>query len=209
MITEYDVYYAFRKAQSLSNDRGFRIPKNWEAFKAKMNENNRQWLREACMYFNTTYSNVDLDKYMMCGFEIWKGFSYKHFTHKKVIDLYIHKDKVAKRKLEVSRREIETTFNFISDELRDKPLRPGYNQLQNYCKFRTGETRNIINTYVQGKIDIMTLAYCVNRKYLILTDDERAMSPYLVQRYRELMENLQDVKGFIEEMEATLDEGNS
>ena len=209
MITEYDVYYAFRKAQSLSNDRGFRIPKDWEAFKAKMNENNRQWLREAAMYFNTTYSNVDLDRYMMCGFEIWKGFSYKHFTHKKVIDLYIHQDKVTKRKLEVSRREIETTFNFISDELQGKPLRPGYNQLQNYCKFRTGETRNIINTYVQGKIDIMTLAYCVNRKYLILTDDERAMSPYLVQRYRELMENLQDVKGFIEEMEATLDEGNS
>jgi hypothetical protein len=209
MITEYNVYYAFRRAQSLAKDRGFRMPKDWDAFKVKMNPHNAQWLKEAAMYFNTTYSNVDLCKYMECGFEIWKGFTYKHFTDKKVIDLYIHKDKVTKRKLEVSRREIETTFNTIADYMVGKERRPGYNQLQNYCKFRTGETRIIINTYVQGKIDIMTLAYCVNRKYIILTDDERAMSPYLVQRYRELMENLQDVKGFIEEMEATLDEGNS
>ena len=102
MITEYDIYYAFRKAQSLANDRGFRIPKDWERFKTKMNANNSQWLKEAKMYFNTTYSNVDLDRYMMCGFEIWKGFTYKHFTHKKVIDLYISKDKTAKRKMETS-----------------------------------------------------------------------------------------------------------
>jgi hypothetical protein len=208
MVTEYDVYYAFRRAQSLAKDRGFRMPKDWDSFKLKMNPNNAQWLKEAAMYFTTTYSNVDLCKYMECGFEIWKGFTYKHFTDKKVIDLYIHKDKVTKWKLEVTQREIETTFNTIADYMLDKPWREGYTALQSFCKYRTGETRIIINTYVQGKIDIMTLAYCVYRKYIILTDDERALSPYLVQRYRELMENLQDVKPFIETMERELDESH-
>ena len=208
MITDQDVYFAFRKAQSNTKDRGFRMPKNWDAFLAKMNENNREWLQRGTIYFNTTYSNIDLDRYMECGFEIWKGFTYKNLLHEKVIQLYISKDKTKKRQTEVTEREIENSFNVISDYLRDKPLRPGYKQLQNFCKFRDGEVRICINMYVQGKIDIMTLTYCVNRGYINLTDDERALSPYLVQNYRDYCEALKDVKTFIKERENELDEDN-
>lgn len=208
MITEQDVYFAFRKAQANANDRGFRMPKDWDAFLAKMSEQNRNWLRQATIYFNTKYSNIDLDRYMECGFEVWKSFSYKHLLHDKVIQLYIQKDKIKKRQMEVTHREIEQTFNNIADYLADKPRRPGYNQLQNFCKFREGELRICINKYVQGEVDVMTLTYCVNRGYIQLTDDERALSPYLVQRYRELIENLKDVKPFIQEKESELDERN-
>lgn len=207
MITDYDVYVAFRKAQGNANGRGFRLPKNWEEFRhRKMSEVNRTQLDKAALYFNTTYSNIDIDMYMACGFEIWKGFTYAKFLHQKVIDLYIHKDKVKKRSLEVTHREVETTFNNIHDWLQGQPERPGYTQLQNFCKFRAGEVRIIINMYVQGKIDVMTLAYCVNRNYINLTDDERALSPYLVQRYRDLLEYLEDVKPFIQQKERELDE---
>ena len=206
MITEQDVYFAFRKAQANANDRGFRMPKDWDAFVAKMTEQNRNWLKQATMYFNTKFSNIDLDRYMACGFEIWKGFTYKQFLDDKVINLYISKDKSKKRQSEVTQREIEQSFNNISDFLKEVPRRPGYGQLQNFCKFRDGEVRVCINMYVQGKVDVMTLAYCVNRGYIQLTDDERALSPYLVQRYRELVENLQDVSGFIAEKERELNE---
>lgn len=206
MVTDQDVYFAFRKAQGNANGRGFRMPKDWGAFLEKMNANNKNWLRQATIYFNTKYSNIDLDRYMECGFEVWKSFTYKHFLDDKVIQLYIQKDKTRKRQMEVSHREIEQSFNAISDYLMDKPRRPGYTQLQNFCKFRDGELRICINMYVQGIVDAMTLTYCVNRGYIQLTDDERALSPYLVQRYRELLESLQDVKGFIKEKERELDE---
>ena len=62
--------------------------------------------------------------------------------------------------------------------------------------------------YVQGNVDVMTLAYCVNRGYIKLTDDERALSPYLVQRYRDILDALEDVKMFIIEKERELDEDN-
>ena len=208
MITDQDVYFAFRKAQANANNRGFRMPKDWDKFVLRMTEYNVNKLHQAALYFNTTYSNIDLDVYMASGFEIWKGFTYKNLLHDKVIQLYIHKDKTKKRTLEVTQREIETTFNTISDWLQDKPLRPGYNQLQNFCKFRAGEVRICINMYVQGKVDVMTLAYCVNRGYIKLTDDERALSPYLVQRYRDILDALEDVKMFIIEKERELDEDN-
>ena len=206
MITDQDVYYAFRAAQARAKDRGFRMPKDWDAFLAKMTPMNREWLQRGTIAFNTRFSNIDIDRYMSCGFEIWKSFTYKNLLHEKVIQLYIHKDKTKKRQLEVSQREIETTFNTIEDFLRDKPVRPGYTQLQNFCKFREGEVRICINMYVQGKVDVMTLAYCVNRGYIKLTDDERALSPYLVQKYRDILDALEDVKPFIAQKENELDE---
>ena len=208
MITPQDVYFAFRKAQANAKDRGFRMPKDWDAFLLKMSDQNRNWLEQAARYFNTKYSNINLDTYMACGFDIWKGFTYKNLLHDKVIQLYINKDKTRKRQLEVSQREIEDTFNNITDFMVDRKRRPGYNQLQNFCKFRSGEVRICINMYVQGKVDVMTLAYCVNRGYIQLTDDERALSPYLVQTYRDIMDALEDVKPFIMEKESELDEDN-
>lgn len=206
MVTDQDVYFAFRKAQALANGRGFRMPKDFDAFLAKMTPMNREWMQRATIAFNTRYSNINIDVYMSCGFEIWKNFTYKNLLHDKVIQLYIHKDKTKKRQTEVTQREIETTFNNIEDYLRDKPRRPGYTQLQNFCKFRQGEVRICINMYVQGKVDVMTLAYCVNRGYIKLTDDERALSTYLVQKYRDILDALEDVKSFIIQKENEINE---
>lgn len=206
MITNKDVYISFRRAQGNSSGRGFRIPKDWDQFLEKMNPNNLKWLNYATMYFNTTYSNIDLDVYMSCGFELWKGFTYKHLLNEKVINLYIHKDKVCKRKIEVTHQEIKDSFDNIFDYMLDKPIRPGYSELQNFCKFRDGEIRVCVNMYVQGNIDSITLAYCVNKGYINLTDDERALSPYLVKRYREILAQLEDIKPFIIQKENELNE---
>lgn len=208
MITEFDVYYAFRKAQSLAKDRGFRIPKDWDKFLEKMNKKNAEWLYRAMVHFNTTYSNIDIDEYMACGFTLWKGFTYKHFCDPKILELYIQLDKIKKRKLDVSHHEIEKSFSVIKHYLNSQPLRSGYTQLQSFCKFRDGEVRIIINKYNQNEIDPLTLVYCISKSYVVLTDDERALMPYISQRYRELNENLQPVLEFVKQKERELDEGH-
>lgn len=206
MVTEYDVYCAFRRAQANANDRGFRIPKDWDAFLLKMNKKNAEWLYKMMVHFNTTYSNIDIDEYMNCGFALWKTFTYKHFCDQKIIDLYIQRDKIKKRRMETTKEEIEKTFDYIQTYLNDKPIRQGYSQLQNFCKFRDGEVRIIINKYNQNVVDSLTLVYCLYKRYLVLSDDERAIIPYINQRYRELCENLQPFLSYMSEKETELNE---
>ena len=52
----------------------------------------------------------------------------------------------------------------------------------------------------------MTLAYCVNKGYIQLTDDERNLSPYLVRNYRDILDNLENVKTFVIQKENELNE---
>lgn len=206
MTTDWDVYCAFRKAQANANNRGYRLPKDWKACKAKMTAKNVEWLDEATKHFNTRLSNIDIDRYMECGFDLWKGFTYKQFLNDKVIEHYIHKDKIQKRKLDISRTEIDRTFAFIQSWMADKPLRPGYGQLQSFCKFRDGQIRAIVSLYNLGKIDALTFTYCLMRKYIVFDDDERALTPYITQRYRELLENLKPLIGYIKSLEDRLNE---
>ena len=111
MITDFDVYKSFRKAQANANNRGYKIPRDFDDFLEKMNSNNREWLQRTTIYFNTSYRNIDIDKYMECGFEIWKSFTYKNFLHEKIMVLYISKDKARKRQKEVALREIDRAIH--------------------------------------------------------------------------------------------------
>jgi len=206
MITEWDVYTSFRRAQAIAKDKPYRLPKNWESFKLKMSKQNDEWLYKATVWFNTKYVNIDIDEYMLCGFELWKGFTYKHFCDSRVINLYIEKDKIKKRKMQITHEEIDKSFVNIENWLKDQPLRSGYTQLQNLCKFREGEIRCVIGLYNRGLVDTMTLTYCLNKRYLIMSDDERLLMPYISQRYRELQESLLLVKGYINQKEIELDE---
>jgi len=206
VVSEFDVYCAFRRAQANANNRGYRIPKDWDSFLVKMNKKNAEWLYKMMVHFNTSYSNIDIDEYMNCGFSLWKTFTYKHFCDQKIIDLYIQRDKIKKRKMETSKGEIDQTFHNISSYLKDKPRREGYGQLQNFCKFRDGEIKIIIYKYNRNEIDALTLTYCIYKRYVVLSDDERTMIPYITQRYRELCENLSPFMDYMSQKEKELDE---
>ena len=41
MLTTEDVYIEFRKAQAQKNNRGYRLPKNWDKHFGKMNKKNK------------------------------------------------------------------------------------------------------------------------------------------------------------------------
>jgi hypothetical protein len=208
MITEFDTYAAFRRAQANNKGTGFRLPKDWEKHRTtRMTVFNQEALYKMTVHFNTTLSNIDMDKYMKCGFEVYgTKFSYKNFCDQKILNLYMTHDKNRKRRMIASKDEIDATFKFLKREMGVKPRRDGYGQLQSFCKFRDGEVKFIINTYLKGKVDTMTLTYCIYKRYLSLTDDERALTPYVADRYRELVENMQEVKNYIEHKEMELNE---
>jgi hypothetical protein len=207
MITDLDVYASFRRAQANYKGTGYRLPKDWESHKEKrMTDHNGNQLYKMTSYFNTTYSNINMDRYMACGFELWDAFTYRHFCDPKIINLYMTHDKQRKRKMKASVEEIDVTFEFLKREMGVKPRRDGYGQLQSFCKFRDGNVRLIINTYLKGKIDTMTMTYCIFQRYISLSDDERALTPYIADRYRELVENMQEVKRYIERKEIELNE---
>lgn len=200
----YQIYCAFRRAQSLSKGTPYRLPKDWSKQQDKMSEQNLNALERTAGYFNTTYSNVDLEEYMNCGFELYKGFTYTQLLKKEVIQHYITKDKSRKRQITSSKDTIDNTFSFIEEYMSDKTSHNGYGKLQSFCKFRSGEIREVINFYNRGNIDQITLVYCINKRYITLSDDEKAISPYIVQRYRELLESLKDLKSYIEQKEMEL-----
>ena len=59
MITEEHIYNAFRKAQSLALSRPYKLPKDFDAFFAKMPENNKTILTLITRNFNTIWQNID------------------------------------------------------------------------------------------------------------------------------------------------------
>lgn len=205
-MTTYQVYCAFRRAQGESKGTGFRLPKSWEDQQKKMTQQNLDALQKTADYFNTVFSNIDLETYMKCGFELYKGFTYAMFLKKEVIQLYINKDKSKKRRMESSKETIDDTFDNISEYLSSRTLHKGYSKLQSFCKFRDGEIRDVVTLYNQSKVDQMTLVYCMTKKYITMSDDEMALVPYITQRYRTLVSNLNDIKEYIIQKEKELEE---
>ena len=197
-ITEWDVYVAYRRAKSLQSGKGFRLPKDPDDFLAtKMTVKNREFLDRATGYFNTTWSNVNLDNYMECGCDLYKTFSYHMFLRPNILSHYIEKDKQLKRKVKADTLAIDASFDFINGYMKNVPKIEGYSNLQFYCKGKNGERKKIITDYLEGKVDSVLLTYCIYYKYIKLTDIEREYCYNVVNRYRDFLEQMFNVEEYI------------
>jgi len=202
MVTEQDVYIAYRKAKSLQSGKGFRLPKDFdEWYNTKLTETNRCHLSRMAGFFNTTLSNINIDIYMECGFELFKTFSYHMFLSPKVLQHYIDKDKRKKRRISASMTGISDSFAYIKSQMKDQKVIEGYTMLQSYCKTREGDRKLILNDYMRNFIDPLVVVYCLYYKYLILTDIEREYMYPISNRYRELLTQMFEVEKFIKEKE--------
>ena len=199
MITEEDVYVAYRRAKSLQSGKGFRLPKHWDTFFVdKMSQKNREYLTRAAGFFNTTWSNVNLDKYMSCGAELYKTFSYHMFLRPNILTHYIEKDKIQKRKVQADILLIDASFNYIIGYLRSEKMGSrDYTDLEFYCKLKEGDKKSIVGDYLSGHIDSVLLTYCIYYKYIKLTDIEREYCYNVVNRYRDFLQQMFDVEDFI------------
>jgi len=189
-----DIYYNFRKAQSESKGRGFRMPKDFDShLEKKFSEKNREALLLATQYFNTKWTNVNIYRYMQCGFEMFKTFSYVKFFDPRIMRLYVQKDKNIKREMNVNKKAIIESVKFIKRFMKENNI----HMLRDYLQLQNGYRKLIVDHYVHGSIDKYLLVWLVKSGKLILTDDDRACMTYIVHQYREIGEKLQEINGFM------------
>lgn len=189
-----DIYYNFRKAQSESKGRGFRMPKDFDKhLENKFSQKNREALVLATQYFNTKWTNVNPYRYMQCGFEMFKTFSYVKFFDPRIMRLYVQKDKNIKREMNVNKKGIIDSVKFIKGYMKENKVF----MLRDYLEMKDGYKKLIVTHYVQGYIDKYLLVWLVKTGKLILTDDDRACMTYIVHQYREIGDKLQEINGFM------------
>lgn len=202
LIDDWQVYVSFRHAQGIAKGKHTRLPKSWDDFKCnKMSPTNLAYLNKTVDMFNTVYHNVDLNLYMATGFDIYKGFSYHQFLDPKIIELYKRKVKQKQRKQLIDKATVKDSFIHIKRFMTGKDVINGYNRIQTYCKMKDGHQSVVVRDYHTGAIDRNVLTYFLYKKYLTLNDDERSVLGVFVQNYREYVNEMLDVKTFIEKCE--------
>jgi len=192
MIDTWDIYAAFRKAQANFNNRPYRLPKDWVKHFTNMSQANQEAMFLAAERFNTRWSNINLDDYMAAGFDLFKKtFTYTKFFDTRLMSLYMERDKMKKRNLNISKTEIVSSAHFVIDYM------GGRGFLKEYSRKRDNFESIPIRHYKQGKIDQIFLAWLIKEKYLILEDSDRTQIPYIVEKYREYVSRLDELKVFM------------
>ena len=193
------VYIQFRKAQADTNDRGYRIPKDFEKhFNEKMNDISKRALTKITGWFLTKWSNIDPYQYFMCGFYLNKTFSYHMFFKQNIIKMYIEKDKHKKRELEITKQGLIKSAMFVKSWMNENGKT--FNQ---YINARDNHLRVAIDHYIRNKIDAAFLVFMM-RKGMLLTDDDRSLIPYVHQKYRKIYFGLNDLSDFLKKLEEKL-----
>jgi len=205
-VTTWDIYVAFRVAQANFHSRPYRLPKDWEKhLQTKMSEKNREALELAAQGFSTKWSNINIDKYMEVGFDvIGKGFTYVRFFDPKIMRLYIERDKHAKRDLAVSKQAIIRSSKFVKSYMRGRNHHDKVSLINQFGKLREGNESVAVRCYIQDKIDKFFLTWMIKEGYLRLEDEDRVQIPYIVEKYREYIAKLDDIKEFMEKVRSLL-----
>lgn len=176
------VYSSFRKAQANFNNRGYRLPKNFEKhFNEKMSEKNKQSLIKITGWFITKWINIDPYDYFSCGFELYeKNFSYAKFFKENIIKLYITRDKLKKRSVTITKQKLIESARFVK-----KWMKKHNASLDEYINTREGHNRLAVEHYLRNDIDASFFVYLI-KKGMILNDNERSLIPYISKNYRKI-----------------------
>lgn len=197
MYTPYDIYLEFRRASG----KPFRFPKNWEDhLQNKMKPQNREALLTLTSFFNTKWRNINVAKYMSCGFELFPNFTYMKFFDDRIVNLYITKDKIEKRECEIDKRKIIESAKFIKSQIRKHGL---YN-LKQYARHYDGAASLAISDYLQGNVDSIMLAYLIYSKYIILDDNDKSKLSYILLNLRSLKSKVLSISDFLKIVEEKL-----
>lgn len=195
------VYVQFRKAQAEANNRGYRIPKDFEKhLNERMSDKNKNTLILVTSWFLTKWKEIDPYRYFQCGFELFKTFTYHHFTNPKILKLYIQKDKNLKRYNRLSKKRIIESLRFIKRFMSEK----GISSFGIYCLTFDKNRSLPVKHYLENKIDKFFMVWLIKERMVMPTDDERALMPYIVESYREVVDKLDNIKNFLEEVKKKL-----
>ena len=177
------------------------MPKDFEShLNRKFSKKNREALILITKYFNTKWDNIDVYKYMQCGFEILKTFSYVKFFDKRVMNLYIVKDKNLKRKMNLNKKEIIKSAKFVKKYMNDNNIF----YFKDYCSVTIDNKKQIIYHYIHNKIDKFFFVWAIKIGYLYLNDTDRSQIPYIITQYREILAEIDDINGFFNKIKRVL-----
>jgi len=206
MIKPIDVYLIFRKIQARFNNRPYQLPKDFDHFlENRMSKKNRECLELAAKYFSTKWTNINIETFMECGFELFgKSFTYTKFFNSKIMKFYIERDKNKKRKVELNKKEMIKTAKFIKKFMQPIRNNPNISIIREYCRKRDGAIRLIVKHHTQGHIDKHFLVWMIFSGQITLTDDERALVPYVVGNYRDFVNDLGGINPFLKKLRTLL-----
>jgi hypothetical protein len=210
-VTEYDVYVIFRKCQAEFNNRPYRLPKDWDKHFNKMSKQNREALEKSVRCFDTIWQNIDPERYFRYGFELFgKNFSYMKFFDKKLIEFYKTKDKVLKRKININKKSILKSAKFILNFMRYNNIRTEkVSSIFQYCNLHDGNISIPISHYLSGNINREVIIWLSKKGYLRISEEEKALIPYVTNEYRKTLAELELIDNFMVEFERILKNAGS
>lgn len=197
MITPENVYIAYQQARARYVNRPYKMPKDWNKIWIKLGEKSVYNIEMIAKAFSTRWANVDIDKYFDCGFELFgKSFLYNKFYERKILLLYIEKDKQLKRRIVNIKASYDKSNEFITYWMNNRPHRNDISLYKQYCMMSDEGIRAPIKHYIKNKICRYMLVWLIKEKFLILQDYEKELVPLINSQYRQLVH---DLKGVLEE----------
>ena len=115
------------------------------------------------------------------------------FFDVRVLRLYIEKDKNIKREMSIHKNTIVDSIKFIKKYMSKNNIF----MFRDYLEKRNGKQRVIVDHYMKNNVDKFALVWLIKNGKIILTDDDRAYMPYIVQQYREICNEIEGISGFI------------
>ena len=200
-MKEEQIYYYFRKAQSESKNRGFRMPKDFEShFQNRFTDKNRESLSLVTKFFMTKWGNIDPYRYFQCGFELLKTFSYINFFDPRVIKLYVQKDKNIKRESSNCKKEITQSVVFIRNYMRKNNII----MFDDYITLEKNGRKVIIDHYLNNNVSKFFIVWMMVGGKLSLSDTDIAFIPYISDQYRDIRVKLEEIGPFLRKVKGRL-----
>jgi len=177
-----NIYKAYRQVKAQQNNKGIRLPKDWESyFKNNLNKPTQDNIQELTDMFNTRLCHINLYEYMAAGFDILKGFTYKHFMDDRVMDRYIHNDKMKKRYW-----SFDKPPGIIKSLLYIYGCTDSYTTsidatLKQYCKKTNihDAIHDAIHDYISNKITTSFMVWIIKDRYITPSELEWSMMPFI------------------------------
>jgi hypothetical protein len=195
-----EIYRLYRRAKGLASGKGYRMPKDFDAFYEKMSETNRAALYKITAWFKTKWNQIDPERYFLAGFELYKTFTYKNFFDPRVLRLYINKDKHIKREAKCNKENMVACVKFVKKYMLDHNLRTFFI----YCNTRHENKCLPVLHYLDNKIDAFFLTWLLYSRLIHLTDTEEMMIPYVIKNYRENVVKLLNINDFLKKLKEKL-----
>jgi len=197
-MTPEEVYESFRIAQSQFIGRPYRLPKDFDKhFRERLSEKNREALVYATKYFSTKWEGIRPVDYFACGFELFgKNFSYIKFFEKKIMHLYIQRDKIKKRNDALCKKSIVDSMKFAINYCKKNNIAT----IGRYCMLESNGHSLPVRHYLDNKVDQYFLVILCTAGLLQFREEEIAYIPYITQRYREIVMALDDIEPFTKQI---------